>query len=90
MVLQDSNLALHSEGIKMTVAAEQPHFLAVDDDALGTGVVIYRLQVHIHVCESTMQNKHLCNDDILVYVYTALFMYVVAQTFLQHTICIYM
>ena len=49
MVLQDSNLALHSEGIKMTVAAEQPHFLAVDDDALGTGVVIYRLQVHIHV-----------------------------------------
>ena len=43
---QDSNLALHSEGIKMTVASEQPHFLAVDDDALGTGVVIYRLQVH--------------------------------------------
>ena len=43
--VQDSNLALHSEGIKMTVAAEQPHFLAVDDDALGTGVVIYRLQV---------------------------------------------
>ena len=31
----------------MTVAAEQPHFLAVDDDALGTGVVIYRLQVHM-------------------------------------------
>jgi hypothetical protein len=43
-ILEDSNLALHSEGIKMTVAAEQPHFLAVDDDALGTGVVIYRLQ----------------------------------------------
>ena len=29
----------------MTVASEQPHFLAVDDDALGTGVVIYRLEV---------------------------------------------
>lgn len=42
---QDSNLALHSEGIKMTVASELPHFLAVDDGALGTGVVIYRLQV---------------------------------------------
>ena len=42
---QDRNLALHSEGIKMIVASEQPHFLAVDDDALGTGVVIYRLQV---------------------------------------------
>ena len=43
--VQDSNLALHSEGIKMTVASEQPHFLAVDDDVLGTGVVIYRLHV---------------------------------------------
>lgn len=31
----------------MTVAADQPHFLAVDDNALGTGVVIYRLQVHM-------------------------------------------
>jgi hypothetical protein len=30
----------------MTVASEQPHFLAVDDDALGTGVIIYRLQVY--------------------------------------------
>ena len=46
LFVQDSNLALHSEGIKMTVASEQPHFLAVDDDALGTGVVIYRLQVY--------------------------------------------
>ena len=42
---QDSNLALHSEGIKMIVASEMPHFLAVDDHELGTGVVIYRLQV---------------------------------------------
>lgn len=31
----------------MRVASEQPHFLAVDDDALGTGVVIYHLQVHV-------------------------------------------
>jgi pSer/pThr/pTyr-binding forkhead associated (FHA) protein len=46
-IIEDSNLALHSEGIKMTVASELPHFLAVDDDALGTGVVIYRLQ-HEH------------------------------------------
>ena len=29
----------------MTVASEQPHFLSVDDNALGTGVVIYHLQV---------------------------------------------
>ena len=42
MCLQDSNLALHSEGIKMTVAAEQPHFITVD---LDTGVVIYCLHV---------------------------------------------
>ena len=68
MRVQDSNLALHSEGIKMTVAAEQPHFLALDDDALGTGVVIYRLQVHAHVYVK-LQCKHtsmLGNNGILV------------------------
>ena len=41
MYLQERNLALSSEGIKMTVASEQPHFI----DILGTGVVIYHLQV---------------------------------------------
>ena len=41
MHVQERNLALSSEGIKMTVASEQPHFI----DILGTGVVIYHLQV---------------------------------------------
>ena len=41
MYVQERNLALSSEGIKMTVASEQPHFI----DILGTGVVIYHLQV---------------------------------------------
>lgn len=43
--LQESKLALHSEGIKMTVASEQPHFLAVDDDAFSMGVVLYHIKV---------------------------------------------
>lgn len=41
-------MALSSEGIKMTVASEHPHFV----DILGTGVVIYHLKVtncHIYV-----------------------------------------
>jgi len=38
-------LALRSEGIKMTVGSELPHFIAMDNDILSTGVVIYHLQV---------------------------------------------
>ena len=56
IIFQDSNLALHSEGIKMTVASELPHFLAVDDDALGTGVVIYHLQVCTHLLSLVSPN----------------------------------
>ena len=46
--MQERNLALSSEGIKMTVASEHPHFV----DILGTGVVIYHLKVtncHIYI-----------------------------------------
>ena len=49
MYVQERNLALSSEGIKMTVASEQPHFI----DILGTGVVIYHLQVS-NCCISTL------------------------------------
>ncbi len=38
-------MALRSEGIKMTLASERPHLLALDNDALGGGVVIYHLKV---------------------------------------------
>ena len=43
--MQERNLALHSEGIKMTLASERPHLLAVDNDVYGGGVVIYHLNV---------------------------------------------
>ena len=45
ILCQERNLALHSEGIKMTLAAECPHLLAIDDDAAGTGIVMYQLKV---------------------------------------------
>ena len=38
-------MALRSEGIKMTVGSELPHFIAMDNDILSAGVVIYHLQV---------------------------------------------
>lgn len=42
-------MALSSEGIKMTVASEHPHFV----DILGTGVVIYHLKVtNCHISTS--------------------------------------
>ena len=43
--MQDRNVDLQREGIKMTVASEQPYLLALDEDAFGTGVVLYHLQV---------------------------------------------
>lgn len=47
--MQERNLALSSEGIKMTVASEHPHFV----DILGTGVVIYHLKViNCHISTS--------------------------------------
>lgn len=44
-VVQERELALHSEGVKMMVASELPHFIGVDDDILSTGVVLYHLAV---------------------------------------------
>lgn len=45
LAAQERNLAFHSEGLKMTLASERPHLLAVDNDAYGGGVVIYHLKV---------------------------------------------
>ena len=45
VVLQERNLALHSEGIKMTLASEMPHLLAIDNDVYGGGIIIYHLKV---------------------------------------------
>lgn len=46
-------MALSSEGIKMTVASEHPHFV----DILGTGVVIYHLKVtNCHISTSVQVN----------------------------------
>lgn len=44
-LVQERELALHSEGVKMMVASELPHFIGVDDDILSTGVVLYHLAV---------------------------------------------
>ncbi len=44
---QERNLALQSEGVKMRVASDQPHFLAIDEDIFGTGLVLYYLHVRI-------------------------------------------
>lgn len=46
--VQESNLALHSDGIKMTLGSERPHLLAVDNDAFGGGIVIYHLKVRVY------------------------------------------
>ena len=58
--MQERNLALSSEGIKMTVASEHPHFV----DILGTGVVIYHLKVtncyiYIHI-SSNARMLYVC------------------------------
>ena len=42
---QEHDLALRSEGVKMTVASEQPHLLGVDEDRFSAGVVLYYLKV---------------------------------------------
>ena len=47
MYMQERELALHSEGVKMMVASELPHFIGVDDDILSTGVVLYHLTVSV-------------------------------------------
>ena len=44
---QERELALRSEGVKMTVASEQPHLLGVDEDRFSAGVVLYYLKVII-------------------------------------------
>jgi len=44
---QERSLALRSEGLKMTLASERPHLLALDNDVYGGRVVIYHLMVHI-------------------------------------------
>ena len=41
---QEQNLALHAEGIKMTLASEKPHLLMIDGTST-LGVVLYYLQV---------------------------------------------
>lgn len=42
---KERDLALRSEGVKMTLASEQPHLLGVDEDRFGAGVVLYYLKV---------------------------------------------
>ena len=43
--LQERHVGLHSEGVKMVVDSEQPHFVGVDPDILSTGLVFYYLKV---------------------------------------------
>ena len=43
--LQEHHLALRSEGIKMIVDSQRPHFVGVDPDILSTGLVFYYLKV---------------------------------------------
>lgn len=71
-------MALHSEGIKMTLASERPHLLAVDNDAFGGGIVIYHLEVRVCmcVCSKTYNNydsmflfleiRGMCNNNVSV------------------------
>lgn len=43
-IIEERDLALRSEGVKMTVASEQPHLLGVDEDRFSAGVVLYYLK----------------------------------------------
>ena len=55
--IKEHHLALRSEGVKMVVDSEQPHFVGVDPDFLSTGLVFYYLKVpyaHMHVQSSHM------------------------------------
>ena len=51
--LQERHVALHSEGVKMVVDSEQPHFVGVDPDILSTGLVFYYLKVSRLVCKAS-------------------------------------
>ena len=44
LLVQERNLALSTEGVKMTMASERPYFLALDDNSLGAGVTLYHLK----------------------------------------------
>lgn len=57
-ILQERNLALHSEGVKMVVDSEQPHFVGVDPDILSTGLVFYYFKVQLYVCSLTVYPFH--------------------------------
>lgn len=60
LLTQEQNLALHSEGIKMTLASEKPHLLTIDDGTSTSGVVLYYLQVHVHCwSKSRLKKKKL-------------------------------
>jgi hypothetical protein len=56
-IIEEKELALHSEGVKMMVASELPHFIGVDDDLLSTGVVLYHLQPGITRIGSVTDNS---------------------------------
>ena len=43
--LKEREVALQSDGVKMTFASEQPHLLGVDEDRFSAGVVLYYLKV---------------------------------------------
>ena len=45
LLLQEHHLALRSEGVKMIVDSQRPHFVGVDPDILSTGLVFYYLKV---------------------------------------------
>ena len=74
-LLQERDLNLQSEGIKMTVASEQPHLLGVDDDPLSTGLVLYHLKVCCYsMCRS--MGMLICSMPYLLFI---IYMYINAR-----------
>ena len=57
--LQEHHLALRSEGVKMIVDSQRPHFVGVDPDILSTGLVFYYLKVHLMLIIIMNTKEHM-------------------------------
>jgi kinesin family protein 16B len=67
-IIQERDLALRSEGVKMIVESEKPHLLGVDEDKFSAGVVLYHIKVGIttigNVTATTPNDIALRRQDI--------------------------
>lgn len=50
---------MRSEGVKMIVDSQRPHFVGVDPDILSTGLVFYYLKVHLMLIIIMNTKEHM-------------------------------